>query len=948
MNERADRQWAWLAEHAPAVLERLVAAGGQRVAEARRVLAASDFARRVLVTLPDDAGPWLAARGLDTDRSLDAYAQLARAALADAKDEASVMRALRRLRNAEMLRIAWRDLAELADTTQTLRETSWLAEALIAAATTAAAGLLAPRYGLPTGERAGLVVVGMGKLGGGELNFSSDIDLVFLYDGDGETDGASSLAHEEYYTRLGRQLIRLLDAPTGDGFVYRVDMRLRPFGDSGPLVSSAAAFEDYLQAHGRDWERYAWVKARAMTGHALFDELREQVLRPFVFRRYLDFGVFDSLREMKALIAREVARRELSQHVKLGPGGIREVEFIVQAFQLIRGGQDRNLRGQSLLSVLPRLTGAKLLAPEVVAELSDAYLFLRRVENHLQMFDDAQTHSLPDDPTALAVLAGSLGFADAPSLLAALAVHRAVVTRHFEALVEAPAADKSRQTIDLAAVWEGDPALLLSELAALDRGDPAELLRLLVDLREGSRIRRLDEIGRRRLIALLGRLLPESPAVEPLSTCRRLFAIIESIGQRSAYFSLLLENAAARRRLVEVCSLGSFLAARVATHPVLLDELIDERVFDSLPDRASLAADLSLRLAEVGDEDPDRQVEALCRFQQAAVFRVALADLGGRLPLMQVSDRLTEIAELILEAALRLAWQQIGRQLGFPQCRPSPDEPRREVRVAALGYGKLGGRELGYASDLDLVFLHDSCGEDQETDRTAPVDNQVFFLRFAQRLMHLLTVHSSAGRLYEVDVRLRPSGKGGMLVTSLQAFRDYQFGEAWTWEHQALLHARAVAGDGSLRERIEAVRMEVLREAVRRDDLQKQIRDMRERMRRELSTGDAEHFDLKQDRGGIADIEFLAQFWALLWAHEQPPVAMFPDTIRQLESLASAALVPQAQVDTLVRAYQAYRLAGHHRSLEGEGNRLPATAFPQERAAVTALWEAAMGAPTGL
>jgi glutamate-ammonia-ligase adenylyltransferase len=948
MNERADRQWAWLAEHAPAVLERLVAAGGQRVAEARRVLAASDFARRVLVTLPDDAGPWLAARGLDTDRSLEVYADLVRAALADATDEASVMRSLRRLRNAEMLRIAWRDLADLADTAQTLRETSWLAEALIAAATDAAASLLAPRYGRPAGERAGLVVVGMGKLGGGELNFSSDIDLVFLYDGDGETDGASSLAHEEYYTRLGRQLIRLLDAPTADGFVYRVDMRLRPFGDSGPLVSSAAAFEDYLQAHGRDWERYAWVKARAMTGQALFDELREQVLRPFVFRRYLDFGVFDSLREMKALIAREVARRELSQHVKLGPGGIREVEFIVQAFQLIRGGQDRNLRGQSLLSVLPRLTGAKLLSPEVVAELSDAYLFLRRVENHLQMADDAQTHSLPADAQALAVLAGSLGFADAPSLLAALAVHRAVVTRHFEALIEAPAADQGRQTIDLAAVWEGDPSLLLSELAALDRGDPAELLRLLVDLREGSRIRRLDEIGRRRLIALLGRLLPELPAVEPLSTCRRLFAIIESIGQRSAYFSLLLENAAARRRLVEVCSLGSFLAARVATHPVLLDELIDERVFDSLPDRASLTADLSLRLAEVGDEDPDRQVEALCRFQQAAVFRVALADLGGRLPLMQVSDRLTEIAELILEAALQLAWQQIGRQLGFPQCRPSPGEPRREVRVAALGYGKLGGRELGYASDLDLVFLHDSCGEDQETDRAAPVDNQVFFLRFAQRLMHLLTVHSSAGRLYEVDVRLRPSGKGGMLVTSVQAFRDYQFAEAWTWEHQALLHARAVAGDGALRERIEAVRMEVLREAVRRDDLQKQIRDMRERMRRELSTGDAGHFDLKQDRGGIADIEFLAQYWALLWADEKPPVAMFPDTIRQLESVASAALVAQEQVDTLVRAYQAYRLAGHHRSLEGEGNRVAATAFPGERAAVASIWEAAMGASTSL
>ncbi|MFM1886720.1 MAG: hypothetical protein RL026_1877 [Pseudomonadota bacterium] len=946
---RAEAAKRLLSERVPEVAALIGAQPPWWQEQAWRVLAGSVFVGRSLVAQPELLGNLLAGGDLDRPLTLEAYHTRVAVAL-EGTDEPGAMRALRRLRRAEMVRLAWRELAGLASPEGTLRECSWFAEATIAAATATAARLLLPRHGRPTGEDAGLIVLGMGKLGGCELNFSSDIDLIFLFASGGDTDGPVSLAHEDYYTRQGRLLIRLLDARTEDGFVFRVDMRLRPFGDSGPLVTSFAALEDYLQAHGRDWERYAWVKARAMTGHAQFAELREQVLRPFVFRRYLDFGVFDSLREMKALIAREVARRELAQHVKLGPGGIREIEFIVQAFQLIRGGQDRALREQSLLSVLPRLTGAKLLPEAVVAELSAAYAFLRRLENRLQMADDAQTHSLPGTTEELDVLAATLDLADAAALMAQLDQHRACVTRHFEAVIAMPAQAPSSRTLDAAALWEpeGDRALLLEPLAALDRGDPALLLQRLEALRDAPRIRRLDDIGRRRLNGLLGRLLQELPRTDPLACLNRLLAILEAIGQRSAYFSLLLENGAARRRLVDVCAQGGFLPSRIAAHPLLLDELIDERVLESLPDRASLHADLQMRLAEVAEEDPDRQVEALCRFQQAAIFRVALADLGGRLPLMQVSDRLTEIAELIVEAAIGLAWGQITPQQGVPHCLPASDGVRRPVRVAALGYGKLGGRELGYSSDLDLVFLHDSCGEQQETDCVPPVDNQIFFLRFAQRLMHILTVHSAAGRLYEVDVRLRPSGKGGMLVTSVDAFRDYQFRDAWTWEHQALLHARAVAGDPGLRGRIEALRLEILRGAVRRGDLRQQIRDMRERMRRELSAGGEGRFDLKQDRGGIADIEFLAQYWALRWADQYPPVAMFPDTIRQLESVASAGLVPQDDVDLLVAAYQRYRALGHHRSLEGQGAVLDADAFPAERAAVTALWEAAMVAPESL
>jgi len=942
------RTLAALEERAPAAHRALAAAPDSRRAQARRVLLCSDFVARTL-TAHDALLPQLLAAGtLEASRSPADYQDLvAGVAAAAAGVEAAYMSGLRQLRQREMLRIAWRDLAGVATVEQTLLETSWFAESVVAGATAFAGELVARRHGAPQGGDAGLVVLGMGKLGGGELNFSSDIDLVFLFAGGGETTGPVPIDHEEFYTRQGRTLIRLLDAPTPDGFVFRVDMRLRPFGESGPLVASFASFEDYLQAHGRDWERYAYVKARALTGQQAYAALRDTVMRPFVYRRYLDFGVFDALRDMKGLISRDVARRELANHVKLGPGGIREIEFIVQAFQLIRGGQDRSLRETSLLAVLPRLRGAKLLPDQAVDELTGAYLFLRLLENRLQMVDDAQTHSMPVEPLAAERIAYAMGLPDAAELAAVLDAHRARVTRHFEAVVVAPTGAHNDAGPDLATLWQsdGDRAPLRDQLAAGGFADPAEVLRLLDDLRDGARIRRLDETGRRRLELLLKCLLNDLPRDNALQVLRRLLSIIEAIGQRSAYFALLLENTAARRRLIEVCGYGDFLSSRIAAHPLLLDELIDERVLEALPDRAQLAEDLALRAAAVVDEDPDRQIEALCRFQRAAIFRVALADLSGRLPLMQVSDRLTEIAELIVEAAMQMAWAQVTAQLGVPRCEATEGNSRRPVHVAAIGYGKFGGRELGYSSDLDLVFIHDSAGGQQETDRANPVDNQVFFLRYTQRLMHLLTFHSAAGRLYEVDVRLRPSGKGGMLVTSISAFRDYQYDEAWTWEHQALLHARAVAGDPGLRGRFEALRVDVLCNAVRRDDLRMQVRDMRERMRRELTASGGAGFDLKQDRGGIADIEFLAQYWALRWARDYPPVAMFPDTIRQLESVASAALVPQETVDALVRAYQAYRAMGHHRSLDGLDTVLAADSFAAGRAEVTAIWEAAMRDP---
>ncbi len=888
----------------------------------------------------------------DLERSLAPQEYLARApsaAAAPEVPEAEFQAQLRRWRRYEYVRIAWRDLAGWARVPETLAELSACADAAITTALAWARRTLVVRYGEPrsaAGEPQPLVVIGMGKLGGGELNFSSDVDLVLLFPEHGETDGARGIANEEFFTRLGQALARLLGAPTAEGFVLRVDLRLRPFGDSGPLVASFASFEDYLMRHGRDWERYAYVKARPIAGIERYAEVESAAVRPFVYRRYLDYGVFESLRDMKALIEREVERRELAEHVKLGPGGIREIEFIVQALQLTRGGRDRRLQTPSLLRALARLGETHFLQLPAVEELRGAYLYLRRLENCLQMMDDAQTHQLPTEPLTRERIALAMGAADWDALLAELAVQRARVSRHFRLVIFGSVeGEQPAVRIDLGRFWDtqAETAALGESLAHAGFNDSAEVARLLLELRGSALVRKLDEPGRRRLQTLLPVLLADvAHSSAQLPVLRRVLAIIEAIGQRSAYFALLRENGAARARLVELCRHGDFLAAQIAAHPLLLDELIDERLLSQLPERAAFARDLDARMEQLREEDPEQQVEALRQFQRAALFRVAVADLTGVLPLMQVSDRLTDIAELIVASAMDLGWGQITAQFGVPMCGEGVQ--RRAVNICAVGYGKLGGMELGYSSDLDLVFLHDSHGECQETGGDKPIDNQLFFVRLAQRIVHLLTMHSAAGRLYEVDVRLRPSGKGGMLVTNIAAFADYQREEAWTWEHQALLHARAVAGAAPLRERFAAVRLEVLCNHVRRDTLQAEVRSMRERMRKELSRGDAARFDIKQDPGGIADIEFLAQYWALKWAHDYPPVAMFSDTIRQLESVASADLVPQASVDVLTAAYRAYRTRTHHLFLAGGDALVAASEFQDSRAAVTRLWDATMAA----
>jgi len=944
-----------LHEHATALLARWREAGGSagvNVADLERVFAASEFVAGAVTREPALLADLVASGELGRSRRTGEIGQAALSLLESGNDESSFMDRLRRLRRREMVRIAWRDLTGAASLAEVLAELSDLADAAIAVALAFASRALGSRYGQPRsaeGQLQELVVLGMGKLGGRELNFSSDIDLVFLYPKAGETDGSRPVANEDYFTRLGQALVRLLQAPTAEGFVFRVDLRLRPFGESGPLVVNFEAFEEYLQKHGRDWERYAYVKARAITGSEAYRGLYDDAVRPFVYRRYLDFGVFESLRGMKDMIAREVARRELQDDIKLGPGGIREIEFIAQAHQLIRGGSEPALQTPSLLEVLPRLQGAKLLPAEAVAGLLDAYEFLRRTENRLQMVADQQTHALPADERERQRLAGAMNCADWGEFACLLDAKRRSVTNCFSDVLFGPAGRRDAGTAaGLELLWTAEPSVELigAELARLGIRDAPAVTKMLLELRESAYFRRLDEFGRRRLAILLPRLLSEiaaaaggDRAADELSLLARLLRIIEAIGGRTAYLALLNENARALSRLVSISRFGDYLARQVAAHPLLLDELLDSRIFESLPDREQFRQELSIRLEHAGD-DEERQVDALRHFRRAATFRIAMLDLTGRLPLMQVSDRLTDVAELILEQALTLAWRRTASAYGEPRCNDA--EGLRTARVAIAGYGKLGGMELGYGSDLDLVFLHDSAGEQQQTAGPKTVDNEVFFLRLAQRLVHLLTVHTPAGRLYEVDVRLRPSGKGGLAFTQIAAFEDYQRRQAWTWEHQALLHSRWVAGDADLGAKFGRIRREVLMHAVRRETLREDIVAMRERMRTEHARAHEGLFDLKQDRGGIADIEFIAQYWVLRWAREHPPLCEFADTIRHLESVGSAALVDHRTIDCLVDAYRRYRESAHHRSLEQLRPIVEPGPFAETRARVAAIWQQVM------
>ena len=856
---------------------------------------------------------------------------------------------LRRARNRFLLHVLWRELFALTDLDESLRSLSALADRMLDAATRVAEAQLEARYGVvrdADGRKVPLVVLGMGKLGGFELNFSSDIDLIFLYPHDGHTDGSKRLSAHEYFGRLVRQVIALLDERTADGFVFRIDTRLRPFGDSGPPVVSFAALESYLLQHGRDWERYAYIKARVVGPHpgdAVIDDLYDNLIRPFVYRRYIDYGVFQSLREMHALIAAEVQRRELQDNIKLGPGGIREAEFIVQSLQLVRGGSEPRLQSRQLQKVLPLLVNARGLSPEGAEKLVAAYRFLRRLENFIQAIADQQTHDLPDDAVGQSRLSLAMRYPGWSELSSDIDRHRQVIASQFEQVAFRGQADDARFASRAARAWEtGADRGTWAQLMNDEGVNGAEMLAgILAGFAGNAATRQIDAVSRERLQQFIPRLLKEVMRTERSELAlTRVLGIVQRILRRSAYLSLLNENRAVLARLVDLCARSNYIAEQIARLPVLLDELLDPRLDIDSINRDRIEREMRARIG-VDTGDSEGRMQAIAQYQRSMMFRIAIADFSDTLPIMKVSDGLTWLAEAVLEEALRVAWRDLAARHGEPHY-----EAGGKTHTAGFGiiaYGKLGGLELSYGSDLDIVFLHDSRGAKQVTDGDKPLDNALFFGRLVRKLVHLLTMQTGSGQLYEVDTRLRPDGHKGLLVTNTEAFERYQEENAWTWEHQALLRARPVAGSASIGAEFERIRRETLVERVRRGQLRDDVISMREKMRGELDRSDAERFDLKHGRGGIGDIEFLVQYLVLDNAQSHPDVIYYSDNIRQLDALAESGCIEPSVRDALQDAYRDYRLRHHHLVLDGQSPLVSADDFAEQRRFVGETWDAWLG-----
>lgn len=806
---------------------------------------------------------------------------------------------LRRYRAAASARLVWRDVLGLDDVDATLAGATTLAETCLQCALQALEQQFSTRHGQVIAEDGSvqrLVVFGLGKLGGGELNFSSDVDLVYAYPQAGQSDGARPLAAEEYFARLGQQLARLLDETTADGFSHRVDLRLRPFGSAGRVALSFNGMDQYFQREGRDWERYAWLKARAVAGDIAAGEAWLETLRPFVYRRYLDFTALDGLRDMKAAITAEVAHHARLDDIKRGPGGIREIEFLAQSLQLIRGGREASLRERRLLPALQALVDLGQIDPPTGQALADAYRFLRRVENRLQMLRDAQTHALPQGEPERERIALGLGYAHWQALLEALAPRRTRVAAEFAELLAPRVHATAPDT--LADYWRALPEGDAAPLLGIGLHDPGNAHHMLADFAQSSGVRALSDGARTRLDRVMPALLHAAiRATQPDAALRRVLGLLQATLRRTSYLALLDEQPSALARLVDVLSRSALLAERLAAYPLLLDELLDTRISGPLPDRAALhtACVDTLQI-----DDTEAALRELNERRLALSFRIALATLDGRQQPVDSTQQLAWLAEAVVQTVLQLAQTQL--QAAHGQVPGGA--------FAIIGYGSLGGMELGFGSDLDLVFLYDHPREVEASDGKRPLEAGRWFARLAQKVMTLLGAETGAGRLYDIDVRLRPDGGKGALVSSLASYRDYQRDRAWTWEHQALVRARAVAGDAALCEAFVQVRRETLTRVRDPALLHEDVRKMRARMRSELDRSDAGRLDLKQGAGGLVDLEFLLQAGVLGQAAQHPALLLACATPALIDALVQVQWLPAESAAPLHHAHATLVEAG--------------------------------------
>ena len=911
----------------------------------KRVFALSDFVADSCTRKPGLLDELIKSSDLQHSYRPERYAIVLDTLLKDVQDEKQLGQILRNIRRREMVRICWRDICGWADLLETTVDLSYFADACLDRSLTFLYEKLATTYGIPTGldgTPQQLVIISMGKLGGMELNFSSDIDLIFAYPQSGNTTGGStSIRNEEFFTRLCRSLVNAIGASTSEGFVFRVDLRLRPDGENGPLVMTFDNMETYYQSQGREWERYAWIKARISAGDKKAGAQLLDRLRPFVFRRYLDYGAFDSLRSMKEKIVQEIKRKKMEENIKLGPGGIREIEFFGQAFQLLRGGVIPALQERNILTVLKTLHENGFISQHVWRQLQNAYIFLRTTEHHLQEVSDQQIHLLPSDPLGKARLALSMGFDNWETFATQLAEHRKHVHHHFNGLLAIQDSHEveDQKKKELADVWQDLRKTDFNKQVLIRAGfdEPEKIINLLEYLSNDSSTRALSSQGRKRLDKLVPIVL-EAVGISqrPTLILNRIIDLIKTIERRTSYLALLLENPSTLSHLVDLSDASPWIVTFLAHHPVLLDELLDPRTLYTPPDKTELRKEIKHRLDQVTADDLEYQIEQLCIFKQVNTLRVSAADVTGALPLMRTSDHLTEIAETVLEQVLDLSWQHLVKKHGKPTC--ILDDRNCDRGFVVIAYGKLGGIELGYTSDLDLVFLHaGTSGQTQGGER--PIDNGQFFSRLGQRVIHILTAHTRAGKIYETDMRLRPSGDAGPLVSHIGGFKEYQTKHAWTWEHQALIRARAICGDAALFQLFLKIREEVL--ALPRDphQLQKDVLDMRQRLRLEAERSDPQLFDLKQDTGGIMDIEFIVQYLVLLKAHEYPELTQWTDNVRLLETLSKTSVIDSQTAQMLKISYLTYRSAVHRLGLQEKAPQIPAPEFAELRKEIEELWK---------
>ncbi|HBC3398329.1 TPA: bifunctional [glutamate--ammonia ligase]-adenylyl-L-tyrosine phosphorylase/[glutamate--ammonia-ligase] adenylyltransferase [Vibrio parahaemolyticus] len=872
-----------------------------------------------------------------------AYRTRLAALLAECPDEMSGHRVLRQFRNREMVYIAWKDFLHAWTLEESLRHLSQLAEAMIFETYQWQYKICCAEWGTPTnaeGEAQPMLIIGMGKLGGGELNFSSDIDLIFTYPENGETQGARrSIANAQFFTRLGQRIIKALDQQTFDGFCYRVDMRLRPFGESGPLVMSYAALEDYYQEQGRDWERYAMIKARVM-GCEMYPQYQElrKMLRPFVFRRYIDFSAIQSLRRMKSMISSEVRRRGLTNNIKLGAGGIREIEFIAQVFQLIRGGREPSLRNRGLLETLNGIEDLALLTPQEVSNLEAAYKYLRQLENLLQAMADKQTQTLPDCDIERLKLATAMQLESWELLIEQTQQHMNKVHQVFETLIGDDEEDEgstiARHFHELWDMANKQDVLELILEQDIQVEEPAIFSKAIINFKADLAKKTLGPRGRE----VLNRLMPKVfDAVFSHPDAQfglpRVLHLLHNICTRTTYLELLDEHPAALVQLVRLCTASPMISEQLSRYPILLDELIDpQQLYNPIP-LDSYRTELRDFLARIPEDDMEQQMEALRQFKQICILRIAAADIAGVLPVMKVSDHLTYLAEAIVEAVVSQAWLQVSEKYG----EPTHVKDREGKGFAVIGYGKVGGWELGYNSDLDIVFMHD-CPVNVYTDGKKEIDGRQFYLRLAQRIIHIFSTRTASGILYEVDTRLRPSGASGLLVSPTDAFDDYQHQDAWTWEHQALVRARMIYGDEPLAIAFHNTRHDVLCKPRDEQTLKKEVVEMREKMRDHLGGKKSGRFMIKQDVGGITDIEFLAQYLVLNYSHEKPKLTRWCDNVRIYETLIAQGVMEENQAMQLIRAYTTMRNEIHHRNLLNLDADVVEDKFVAEREWVKQAW----------